>query len=179
MEFEFHEIHGIWDSWNLRFMEFEFHEIHGIWDSWNLNFMRFMEFEIHGIWKGALVPLLISLCLFCRFLSLIAIDKKNSIHFVQRPFPLVIRGASDIFSRERILLLSISFSPGAKHCNRLTRRYLNVNKAPWLSFSCITDRRNHASKFFVYLNLHLTNFFHIFSREGTDSQISRSLLGGK
>ena len=59
-----------------------------------------------------LVPLLISFCLFCRFLSLIAIDKKNSIHFVQRPFPLVIHGTSDIFSREGMLLLSISFSPG-------------------------------------------------------------------
>ena len=127
MEFE---IHGIWDSWNLnsmRFMEFEIHGIWISWDSWNLRFMEFEFHEIHGIWKGALVPLLISLCLFCRFLSLIAIDKKNNIHFVQRPFPLVIRRASDIFSRERILLLSISFSPGAKHCNRLTRRYLNVN----------------------------------------------------
>ena len=34
-------------------------------------------------------------------------------------------------------------------------------------------------KFFVYLNLQLTNLFHIFLREGTDSQILRSLLGGK
>ena len=58
-----------------------------------------------------LVPLLISFWLFCCFLSLIAIDKKNSIHFVQRPFPLVIHGTSDIFSREGMLLLSISFSP--------------------------------------------------------------------
>ena len=31
----------------------------------------------------------------------------------------------------------------------------------------------------AYQNLQLTNLFHIFLREGTDSQILRSLLGGK
>ena len=60
---------------------------------------------------------------FVRFLLLIALDKKeNNIHFVQKPFPLVISGASDISSREGMLLLSISLSPGVKHCPRLTRR---------------------------------------------------------
>ena len=39
-----------------------------------------------------------------------------------RAFTLVISGASDIFSREGMLLLSISLSPGVKHCPRLTRR---------------------------------------------------------
>ena len=52
------------------------------------------------------------ICTFCfvfvRFLLLIALDKKeNNIHFVQKPYPLVISEASDIFSREGVLLLSI------------------------------------------------------------------------
>ena len=66
-------------------------------------------------------PLLISFWLFYRFLSLIAIDKRNIIHFAQKLFPLVICGASDIFSREGMQLLFISLSPGAKYCTRLTR----------------------------------------------------------
>ena len=37
---------------------------------------------------------------------------------------------------------------------------------PRLSFSCSTGFRNHTSKFFVYLNLYLTNLCHIFSRGG-------------
>ena len=73
------------------------------------------------------VPLLIPFWLFYRFLSLIAKHKRNIIHFVQKLFPLVICGASDTFSREGMLLLFISLSVGAKHCNRLTRRYVNVN----------------------------------------------------
>ena len=68
-------------------------------------------------------PVKTSFWLFCRFLLLIALDKKeNNIHFVQKPYPLVISEASDTFSREGVLLLSISLSPGVKHCPRLTRR---------------------------------------------------------
>ena len=58
-------------------------------------------------------PLQTSFWLFCRFLSLIAIDKKNNnIHFVLKRFTHVISGASDIFLREGMLLLSISLSLG-------------------------------------------------------------------
>ena len=64
-------------------------------------------------------PLQTSFRLFCRFFSHISIDKKNNIHFVQKPYHLVISGASDTFSREGMLLLSISFSPAAEHCTRL------------------------------------------------------------
>ena len=59
--------------------------------------------------------------LYC-FLWLIAMDKRNIIHFAQKLFPFVICEASDIFSREGMQLLFISLSPGAKHCTQLTRR---------------------------------------------------------
>ena len=103
-----------------------------------------------------LVPLLISFCLFCRFLPLIAIDKKKQFSLCSEAF-----FSRDPWSEQHIFRrrYASAFHFVVSSSEALYSAHSPVN-VPRLSFSCSTGRRNHTS------NLYLANLCRIFLREG-------------